>query len=136
MKSLSISQQTKVIALFVAIFLSGTFSQAQTPSLTIRQKTEKVIKAFEQEDFEAIIVYFDATMKSRLPVDGLKMTWLQITTTCGKFEKADMDNLKESRVDKYDVIEVPFFFAKEKLNLRLVFNSDSEISGLFLLPFN
>jgi len=105
-------------------------------SLTIRQKTENVVKDFEQNNFDAITVYFDETMKRGLSSEGLKSVWLQLNLTCGKFEKADMDSLKETRIDKYDVIEVPFFFQSNKLNLRLAFNSEGKISGLFFKPIN
>ena len=104
-----------------------------TDSLTIRQKTENVVKAFEQGDFDAITVYFDVTMKRGLPAVGLKMAWIQTNMTCGKFEKADLADLKETRIDQYDVMEVPFFFQKEKLNLRLAFNEEGTIGGLFFL---
>jgi len=56
--------------------------------------------------------------------------------TCGKLEKAGMDSLKETHIDKYDVIEVPLFFQNNRLNLRLAFNSDGKIDGLFFLPVN
>jgi len=105
-------------------------------SLTIRQKTENVVKAFERSDFNAITVYFDETMKKQLPSLGLKLAWTQTMISCGKFEKADLDSLKETIIDQYDVIEVPFSFQREKRNLRLAFNSEGEISGLFFLPIN
>jgi len=103
-------------------------------SLTIRQKTEKVITAFEQGDMEAVTVYFDPTMKKALPPSGLKMAWLQVNMTYGKFEKTNLDSLKESQMNKYDLIEVPFFFQKGNINLRLTFNKDGTIGGLFFLP--
>jgi len=102
-------------------------------SLTFRQKTENVVKAFERSDFDAIPVYFDATMKKELSPNLLKTAWMQTITTSGKFEKADFSNLTENRINNYDVIEVPLFFAKEKRKLRLAFNSYGEISGLFIL---
>jgi hypothetical protein len=105
-------------------------------SLTIRQKTENVVKAFEQGNFDAITVYFDETMKKGMPPSGLRMLWTQANMTLGKFEKADMDNLREVRIDKYDAIVVPFFFQNDRLNFRLVFNEDGKISGMQFLPAN
>ena len=108
---------------------------AATDSLTIRQKTENVVKAFESGDFDAITVYFDETMKKGLPPSGLRMAWTQVNMQYGKFEKADMDNIKEASAEKYDIVEVPFLFQKEKLKLRLVFNkADGSIGGLFIQP--
>jgi len=106
-------------------------------SLTIRQKTENVVRAFEQGSFNSITVYFDETMKKGLPPNGLRMAWMQTTLSYGKFEKADLDGMTESRFDnRLDIIEVPFYYAKGKLNLRLAFNEDGTIGGLFLLPAN
>ena len=108
---------------------------AATDSLTNRQKTENIVKAFESGDFDAITVYFDETMKKGLPPSGLSMAWAQVNMQYGKFEKADMDNIKEVSSEKYDIVEVPFLFQKEKLKLRLVFNkADGSIGGLFIQP--
>jgi hypothetical protein len=103
-------------------------------SLTIRQKTENVVNALEQGNFDAITVYFDETMKNGLPVSGLRMAWMQTNAMYGKFEKADMSNMTETSMDRYNIVEVPFDFQKEKLKLRLAFNDNGEISGLFFLP--
>jgi len=102
----------------------------------IRQKTENVVRAFEKSEFETITVYFNETMKKKLPSKDLKILWaqLQLEMAFGKFEKADMDGLKETSIDKYYIIDVPFFFAKETIRLRLFFNEDEEISGLFFQP--
>jgi hypothetical protein len=142
----------EIVSKLIFIFLSGslfanvpirdTFKFDSTKntvvvadsSLTIRQKTENVVKAFEKGNFDAITVYFDATMKKSLPSGGLKMAWMQNNLTYGKFEKADLGGLNETRIDPYDIIDVPFFFKKKILRLRLTFNKDREISGLFLLP--
>ena len=63
------------------------------------------------------------------------MAWAQVNMQYGKFEKADMDNIKEASAEKYDIVEVPFLFQKEKLKLRLVFNkADGSIGGLFIQP--
>lgn len=103
-------------------------------SLTIRQKTESVVHAFERGDFDAITAYFDATMKKGLPASGLKMAWLQTSFTYGKFEKADLVNLKVSSVERGEIVLVPFTFQKAKLNLQLSFNKDGTIGGLFIKP--
>jgi hypothetical protein len=119
------------------IFKSGSKENVVViDSLTIRQKAENVVKAFEQSNFNAITVYFDENMKKALPPSGLRMVWTQVNMQCGKLEKADMDNLRENRADKYDVIIVPFLFEKAKANLQLTFNEAGEISGLFIRPAN
>ncbi len=106
-----------------------------TDSLTIRKKTEKVIHAFERGDFDAITVYFDATMKKGLPASGLKMVWLQLTMVFGAFQKADFNNIKEfPHKDNMTVVIVPLSFEKEALNLQITFNKDGTIAGLYIKP--
>jgi hypothetical protein len=92
------------------------------------------VKAFEQDDFDAVTRYFDATMKKELPSFALKTAWMQINTNYGELEKADLAGLKETHINQYDVIEVPFYFQKEKLNLQLTFNGDGTVGGMFFLP--
>jgi len=104
-----------------------------TDTLNIRQKTENVVSAFEQGKFDVITAYFDENMKKRLSSGSLRLLWLQTNLICGKFERADLEGIKETRIDNYDVIEVPFFFQKEKLMLRLAFNGNRKISGLSIL---
>ena len=139
-----------VSKIFLVFFLSSLFintsasgasginstgnTVAVADSLTILQKTENVVRAFERGDFDAITIYFDETMKKGLPPSGLKMGWVQVNTAYGKFEKSDMDNLKETQTDKFDIIEVPFHFQKETLKLRLAFNKDGTIGGLYIQP--
>ena len=114
----------------------GTLSREMTvvggESLTIQQKTERIVTAFERSDFEAITDYFDAAMKKEMPPIGLKMAWIEANAIYGKFERADLTELKETRMGQYDIIEVPFFFHRAILFLRLSFNKDRTIGGLYL----
>jgi hypothetical protein len=120
------------------VFRSGSKENivlVTTDSITIRQKTENVVKAFEQGDFDAITVCFDETVKKGLPSNSLKMLWIQLNLLYGQFEKADWDNLKEASTEKYVVVVVPLVFPKEKLNLQLAFSKeDGKIGGLYLRP--
>jgi hypothetical protein len=75
-------------------------------------------------------------MKAKLPPSGLQMTWVQVNIAFGKFEKADMNGLKETRIEKNNIIDVPFLFEKETLRLRLAFNEGGEIIGLFIQPIS
>lgn len=115
---------------------SGNTEVVADASLTVYQKTENVVKAFERGDFKAVTIYFDTAMTNAMSTSGLKMAWLETNMQFGKFEKADMENLQEFSVEKYDIVEVPFYFQNEKLKLRLVFNQDDGmIGGVFFLVF-
>ena len=105
-----------------------------TDSLTIQQKTENIVRAFERGDFDIIPAYFDEKMKKLLSPGKLRLVWIQVNLQYGKFKKSDLGNVKESVLDKYDIVKVPFIFQKEVLNLQLAFNKDGRIGGLYFLP--
>ena len=123
---------------------SGSSSKSSDTNITenitvaditdIRQTAEKVVKAFEEENFDVIIARFDDKMKKGLPKSGLKMTWLQLTGSYGKFDGADMENVKESITEDYSILLIPFAFEKGKLNLQLTFNKEGQISGMYIKP--
>ena len=121
---------------------NGAFAQGSTESAIIvdlsdiHQSTEKIVEAFERKDFDTVAAYFDDTMKKALPVNALKLTWLQITLTKGAFESSDLSNKKETAIDNFDIIDVPLKFKRNELNLRLTFNKDGNLSGLFFIPLS
>ncbi len=100
----------------------------------IHQSAERIVAAFKQNDFDAVVAYFDDKMKEGLSANKLKLTWLQITMMQGAFESADLQNAKESHGEEYDVIDIPCAFKRSQMNLRLTFNKDGTIGGLFILP--
>ena len=102
-------------------------------SLTILQKTENVVKAFEGNNFDAITVYFDENMKKGLPSSSLRTLWIQLNMSLGKFERADIDNLRETPTDRGNFLDIPFLFERGTLNFRLSFNNDGIVNGLYFL---
>ena len=82
------------------------------------------------------MAYFDETMKKGVSASGLKMGWINVNMSNGKFEKADWANLKEVSAEKYDIMEMPFIFQKGNMNLRVSFNKDGTVGGLWILAAN
>jgi len=59
-------------------------------------------------------------------------TWGQLKEQVGKYQ-AEL-SCKQEVTDGYDVIIATTQFEKATLNIRVVFNSDKRISGLFFQP--
>ena len=102
----------------------------------IHQTAERIVKAFEQGDFDTIIACFDEKMKKSLPKSGLKLSWMQLNMSYGKFESADMDHMNESVANEHPRLEIPCTFKKGKVYLRLAFNQDGTVCGMFFAPAN
>ena len=101
-------------------------------SSMIRKKAEYVVKSIELKNFDAITVYCDETMKKANQSDELKKGLEQVELLCGKFVKAEIDNLKITATGNYQVVTIPYIFEKAKISLYLTFNSKGEISGFWL----
>ena len=101
----------------------------------IHQTAKNVVKAYEQGNFEAITDYFDETMKNRLPASGLRMTWVQVNMAFGQYKNAEIENLQElEAAGEIRRLQIPLNFENGKLYLRLAFNKDGTICGMFIQP--
>lgn len=100
-------------------------------NLTNAQKTINIKEAFEKDDYKAISVYFDETMKKALPDSRLRKIWKQLKATSGKYKKSDLNDFEETKIGTHSVFEVAFTFQNDIISLRLVFNEEGKVIGLF-----
>jgi hypothetical protein len=84
------------------------------------------------EDFESATDYFDEAMLAAAPKDKLAEIWGQLLSQVGPYQKEI--SRKQEVSEGYDVIIVTTQFEKSPLNIRVVFNADKRISGLFFQP--
>ncbi len=98
----------------------------------IRRNATQITESFRQGDFDAVVVYLDDNMKKAVSANQLKTGWAQCAASLGAFEKFDWKNVKKGRKDKYEIMEIPCVFEKGKVTLRLIFNNDGTVGGLFI----
>jgi uncharacterized protein len=107
---------------------------AADPSAEDKFKDHKVMAqaladALVKEDFEAACKDFDDAMKKALPPDKLEDNWKMIVGQLGPYQK--MSSPRAETSGKYDVVYSTFQFEKSKLDLKVVFNADKQVTGLF-----
>lgn len=90
------------------------------------------IAALVAEDFEAASGYFDAEMLKAIPTDKLEDLWEQLLSQVGPYQNEI--GRKQETSEGYEVIIATVKFEKSPLNIRMVFNDDHRISGLFFQP--
>ena len=101
----------------------------------IHQTAKNIAKAYEQGNFEVITNYFDETMKKALPPSGLRMGWVQVNMAYGQYKNAEIENLTElEAAGEIRRLQIPLNFENGKLYLRLAFNNDGTICGMFIQP--
>lgn len=79
---------------------------------------------------------FDATMLAAMPAAKLEQTWLQSTAASGTFRKVLGSELKkQSQAGRdFEIVVVNCEFEKGAHDVRVVFDSDQKIAGLFISP--
>ena len=93
-----------------------------------------VINSFQKNEFSKIVETFDQNMKTAMPADKLKLVWNDLNSKCGKFQK--MGEITVGKIQTYDVTYTLCHFENMKLKMKLVFDKDNKIAGMFFVPEN
>ncbi|HBN84017.1 MAG TPA: hypothetical protein DDZ89_09255 [Clostridiales bacterium] len=94
----------------------------------VQDFTDKMV----QEDFKGAYDYFDQPMRKALPLFQLKMIWRQLPKQAGSFVKSK--GYQYETVQGYDVFNVALEFSEAFINMRVVFNEENRVTGLFFQP--
>ena len=124
-----------VLAVIVMVFLVavGLTNARDGSSLDDKkQKARVFVDLLIEERFEDAAANFDKTMKNALPVERLSEVWKATTGQAGPFEKK-----LGTRADKYlwsDIIYVTCKFQAGPLDIKVVYDRNGMVSGLWFVP--
>ena len=74
---------------------------------------------------------FDPTMTAELPVDKIAAAWAQIIGMVGTYQR--MSEPFTRQLGDYTVVDVPMEFEASEMKGRVAFNTEGQVSGLFIL---
>ena len=94
--------------------------------------TNEFVKLLAAEQFVTAVEHFDETMKNALPVEKLEEAWKFTTSQVGAF-KRQMGSRTEKQ-GEYDTVFVTCEFEKGPLDVKVVYNSERQVAGLFFVP--
>ncbi len=97
-----------------------------------KEIAQKVIHHFEGGETDQIYALFDSKMKSSITADKLSEIWKSLPAQCGNYVGAGDASTFEAQGMK--VVSTFLDFEKADLDLRLAFNKNLEISGLYFFP--
>ena len=83
-------------------------------------------------EFSAATKRFDPTMSSAMPADKLEQTWNALQQQVGAFKQRI--GTRQDKVQQYDVVFVTCAFENANIDIRVVFDSNAQIAGLFFQP--
>ena len=126
-----------LVALLVLTVFSGCAKKEEPKALEpltqdIHDLATDFIQFLVSEDFESAVGYFDADMLKALSADQLGQLWGQLLSQVGPYRE-ELSRVEEE-TQGYQVIIATVQFEKSPLNIRMVFNEDHRIAGLFFQP--
>jgi len=126
----------------VVIIISMMISAGSLSALSfLKEENEfaeliKKAKAFVQlmaaEKYAEGVAYFDATMTEVMPESKLKLTWESVMKRVGSLKT--QNGTRTEQIGKYDAVYVVCEFEKEKMDVKVVFDKEKKVAGLFFLP--
>ncbi len=110
---------------------SGWSDQTGQPSAAV-SIAEKFVDRLAKEDFAGAVAPFDATMKHAMPEAKMRETWQTLAKQAGPF-KQQLGTRTMQQVG-FDIVFVTCEFERAILDIKVVFNSENQINGLWFVP--
>ena len=95
-------------------------------------RANRFIDHLAKEEFDKATQIFDGTMTKAMPSAKLKLTWQSLLQVYGALESRG--EVHQEKVSKYDIVYVPCRFKKKALDVKVVFDKEKRIAGLFFVP--
>jgi dienelactone hydrolase len=105
---------------------------ATAEEMDLVARAEALVDALAAGDAEKATTYFDATMLEALPPDQLSGIWNQLTAQVGPFQ--ERLGTRTATQQGYDVVYVVTQFEAGPLDVKVVFDAEGQVAGLFFEP--
>lgn len=90
------------------------------------------VESLVKQDFANAVKNFDSTMKGVMSEEKLQEVWQGLLAQSGSFKK--QTGVRQTQEQGFNIVFVTCEFEKSTLNIKVVFNDASEISGLWFVP--
>ncbi|NLA10854.1 MAG: DUF3887 domain-containing protein [Firmicutes bacterium] len=125
---------TALILLAICLFAAVSCSPGELPPLEGEpaELADDFISCLAKSDYEGAVDYFDAKMKRAMPVRKLEQIWTELEGQIGPYEQ--QTDMREEFVDGYDVVFVTAEFRDDSVVIRVVFDENRRVAGLWFDP--
>jgi len=116
-----------------ASFLFGlSFLKEKDEFTELINKAKAFVHLMAAEKYTEGVAWFDATMTEVMPESKLKLTWESLILKVGTL-KAQI-GIRTEQIGEYVAVYVVCAFEKDKMDVKVVFDREKKIAGLFFLP--
>jgi hypothetical protein len=108
-------------------------SEAPAEAARSLEKTaEALAAALARGDEEQLVARFDDSMRGALSAAQLRELWASLAGQLGSFQR--IEGTRSAERDGYRIVRVRIAFERSPVELKLVFDAEERISGLFVEP--
>ncbi len=122
------------IALCYMLLLPAIAGARQTESTDdVKASAKNVVDMLVSKNFSGVRGRFNDSLKATLSESRIRQTWQSVVKQAGAFKKQlDPQSQKDER--GLDVVEVKCVFANRSAIVRIIFDSEKKINGLWIVP--
>src|SRR5215469_9279963 len=120
----------KLRAVIAVVMLATAVACAQTVNLQSQART--LVTELAAREYNKVEAQFDSTMHSVLPERKLSEAWDGVLAQAGDFKS--IVQIRQEEQQDYQIVFVTCRFAQRTLDIKLVFDSWSQVAGLFFVP--
>ena len=131
MKTNKINRISLTALLAGSLFFSAQIQGDSFPEDFIAQAKE-FVDFLTKQDFAKAVENFDSVMTKAMPEEKLKEVWQAVIRQAGPFKK--QKGIRTETLPKFDIVYVICEFEKGNLDVKVVFNREKQITGLWFAP--
>lgn len=121
-----------VFTLLLAACSKGNTDKTPPPEGEPPEVASRFVALLQAGDYDTAVSYFDSTMKNQLPAKQLQTAWESLLQQAGNFRQEVAKKSEET--GGYEIIIVTAQFEQAYIDIRITFDSDNRIAGLFFAP--
>ena len=104
----------------------------ETEDVGLKAIAKEFVDLLVEGQFSTATENFDTTMKDTLPTEKLEEVWNVTTEQTGPFKQ--QIGVRAEKELSYDVVFVTCEFERGPLDIKVVYNSEGQVAGLFFPP--
>jgi len=121
-----------VVAL-AACRLIACASQQEVPKADgLTALAKEFVELLVEEEFSSAVSNFDSVMEKVMPSEKLQEVWKSLIAQTGPFRR--QVGFRTEQVRQFDIVFVTCQFDKLALDVKVVFNGEGQITGLWFVP--
>jgi hypothetical protein len=120
------------IAYIIVAFTCVSYAVLAQDFTVEKEITQKVIDHFEVNEIDQIYDLFNENMQAAISKEELGIIWQSLAAQCGVYHGSG--STIASKVQGMVVVNQFLDFEKTDVDIRLAFDEDNKIGGLFFVP--